>query len=228
MVAASLSRYKVGFLTMSSSRICWSCQGLVSNTSFCPTCKAIQPLNLKLDFFQIFNLPRAFDVDKNQLEQPYQTLQMQCHPDRFATRTATERRLSLEHVTRLNQAYQTLSDPLLRGGYLLEILGHTVLDAKKPSATDPVFLMEVMEYREELESVDFASSNASDRLDQLREQAEHRVDSELLKLKNSFDDYFISPKASLLDQAAKTLDRCVYHRRFLEALDQAEETLFSQ
>lgn len=202
---------------------CWSCRGLVPGGAFCPVCQMIQPPDLTVDFFQLFDLPTGFPLERALLDARYQALQRQFHPDRFATRSATERRLSLEHVTRINQAYQTLLDPLARSGYLLTRLGHPPPTPDRSGREDPEFLMEVMEHREALAAVDLTAAGAGEQLARLRSGAEERIHGELRTLTR----LFAASDAGGMGEIAQANHRLQYHRRFLEALDQAEETLFS-
>lgn len=204
---------------------CWSCQGLVTNEPFCPTCQVIQPPDPALDYFQLFGLPMAFPLDMARLEQLYQSLQRHYHPDRFAARGATERRFSLEHVTRLNQAYQTLRDPLARSNYLLaRIAGPDFLTASQ-EAMDAEFLLEVMEDREALEAVNLSAGDAGQRLERLRGQAMARIEQEEAALHRLFAVVIATPAPASLQQIAQINHRLRYHHRFLEAVDQAEERM---
>ncbi|WP_130471395.1 Fe-S protein assembly co-chaperone HscB, partial [Candidatus Magnetaquicoccus inordinatus] len=119
-----------------------------ADLAFCPTCQIIQPVAPDADFFALFSLPATFVLDTAALQQPYQALQREFHPDRFAQRSASERRLSIEQVTHLNRAYQTLLDPLLRSEYLLQRSGAKAGIDEKELSRDPLFLLEVMEQRE--------------------------------------------------------------------------------
>lgn len=51
----------------------------------------------------------------------------------------------------INKAYHTLKNPLSRAQYILEQYGHQVNEGD--SLSDPSLLMDVMEFREELEEV---------------------------------------------------------------------------
>lgn len=219
---ANRSRYDGPTLSLPNGvgHPCWSCRGLVTGGAFCPVCQVIQPPDLAVDFFQLFDLPKGFSLERTLLDVRYQALQRQFHPDRFATRSATERRFSLEHVTRINQAYQTLLDPLARSGYLLTCLGHLPPRSGQP---DPEFLMEVMEQREALDAIDLTAAGAGERLARLRSEAETHIDQELQRLTR----LFAAPDAGGMEEIAQANHRLQYRRRFLEALDQAEETLFS-
>ncbi len=102
--------------------------------------------------FELFGLPRSFSVDRQLLDARFRELQRTVHPDRFVNATDTERRLSVQQATRINEGYQTLKDPLLRGRYLLELTGIDHNDYHR-TPRDARFLMEQMELREALSRV---------------------------------------------------------------------------
>lgn len=104
------------------------------------------------NYFELFDLPIEFSVDTDTLERRYRTLQQVVHPDRYATASDLERRLSMQQATRLNEACQVLKNPLLRARYLLELKGVRWEDEQSP-VVDPAFLMEQMELRESLSEV---------------------------------------------------------------------------
>ena len=99
------------------------------------------------DFFALFGLRRAYRIDAARLDQAYHELQGQVHPDRHAHLPETEKRLSMQWATQVNEAYRTLKKPLLRANYLLRLAG-TDTDHESNTAMPPEFLMEQMEWRE--------------------------------------------------------------------------------
>lgn len=106
-------------------------------------------LDLSQDYFALFGLPVGYSVDTEQLAERYRALQQALHPDRFAGAGEREKRLSMQASTRVNQAYQTLRDPLARARYLLSLhTGDT--SAGSETVQDMAFLMEQMELREAL------------------------------------------------------------------------------
>ena len=46
------------------------------------------------------------------LDRAYRDVQAQVHPDRFVNATEAERRASMQQATRVNEAYQTLRNPI--------------------------------------------------------------------------------------------------------------------
>lgn len=109
-------------------------------------------MDLQQDFFSLFDLPRRFRLDSTVLDQRYRALQAEVHPDKAAHLPAAEQRLAMQRATQVNEAYQTLRDPLRRGRYLLHLAG---VDTQEETNTAmPLdFLMQQMEWREALEQV---------------------------------------------------------------------------
>jgi molecular chaperone HscB len=97
--------------------------------------------------FELLGLPVAYAVDASRLEKGYRDLQSQVHPDRFAARTDSDRRVALQWATRANEAYRTLRDPVDRARYLLGLEGYDTGEETNTSMP-PDFLMQQMEWRE--------------------------------------------------------------------------------
>lgn len=106
-------------------------------------------LDLTRNYFEMFGLPVDFIVDSSALANHYRELQRVVHPDRYAHGSAQEQRLSLQQATLVNEAYETLKDPLKRAQYLLLLHGID-MNAKQESTKDTGFLMQQLELREAL------------------------------------------------------------------------------
>jgi molecular chaperone HscB len=106
-------------------------------------------LDFSKNYFELFGLPVGYIIDSAELASHYRDLQRVVHPDRYANAPEQERRLSMQGATRINEAYQTLKDPLLRAHYLLSLNGID-MDAQQESTRDTAFLLEQLELREEL------------------------------------------------------------------------------
>ncbi len=109
-------------------------------------------LDLKQNYFALFSLPVRFEIDADVLTGNYRALQQAIHPDRFASGTAQEKRLSMQAASYVNEAYQVLKDDLRRASYQLSLCGIDI-DAETGTGVDPVFLMEQIEYREQLAKI---------------------------------------------------------------------------
>ncbi len=136
---------------------CWSCKGPVAGRAlFCSVCGAVQGPGA-VDHFTRLGLAPGFDIDLGQLERQYFGFQRRLHPDRFAGKSPREKALSQQQATALNEAYETLKDPLKRAAYLLAHRGRPVDLTACGTINDPELLMEQMEKREaiaEAESLD--------------------------------------------------------------------------
>ncbi len=108
--------------------------------------------DLSSDYFHLFGIPVSFSVDTGALMQRYRELQQVVHPDRFATSSEQERRLSLQYATHINEGLRVLKDPLERARYLLQLKG-VQWDDEQTTLSDPEFLMQQMELRESLSEV---------------------------------------------------------------------------
>ena len=129
---------------------CWSCHGPVAGEIlFCATCGAVQPPG-QADHFTRLGLSPSFAVDPVQVDRAYFVRQRLLHPDRFATRTPRERALSQQQATALNEAYETIKDPLRRADYLLHLRRDSVTPEGCHLVHDPALLTEALELREAL------------------------------------------------------------------------------
>ncbi|ADW70683.1 Fe-S protein assembly co-chaperone HscB [Granulicella tundricola] len=87
------------------------------------------------DFFTVFSLPRHLHLDTAALEKAFYAQSRKLHPDRFASRPAAEQEAALAESSRLNDAYRTLKDPILRTQYLLTLEG-VELEEQSKAATE--------------------------------------------------------------------------------------------
>jgi molecular chaperone HscB len=102
------------------------------------------------NYFELFGMNPAFDIDVAILETNFRKIQSESHPDRFVTATSTEKLQSMQLATLANEAYQTLKQPANRAKYLLEQQGITAI-AETNTAMPADFLMQQMEWREAME-----------------------------------------------------------------------------
>jgi molecular chaperone HscB len=112
--------------------------------------KASGPAFAARNHFAIFGLPEKFGLDMAALESAWRAVQGAVHPDRFAGGTDAQRLLALQMSTQINQAHETLKDPVRRASYLCELQG-VPIDAERNTAMPEDFLMQQMEWRESME-----------------------------------------------------------------------------
>ena len=109
-------------------------------------------ITLASNDFELFDVPQRFAQDRAALDARWKDLQREAHPDKFAARGAAAQRLAMQWSVRINEAYQRLKDPLKRAAYLCE-LGGAPVNAENNTAMPAQFLMQQMEWREELDTI---------------------------------------------------------------------------
>ena len=141
---------------------CWSCAVAHNpSTLFCPHCSKIQP-PASGDYFSVFGLVPALDLDLGMLEHQFHKLSRKLHPDRFARASSNEKEWSLADTALLNDAYRTLKDPIRRTEYLLKLRGaeigeeHAGKDRRDPSRVPPDLLEEAFDLNMQLEEMRMA------------------------------------------------------------------------
>ena len=167
-------------------------------------------VELSSTHFELFGLPQAFEVDRELLDSRFRELQMAVHPDRFASASDQERRISMQQATRINEGYETLKDPLRRGRYLLELGGYEFND-EHHTISAPEFLMEQMELREGLGGV----RGSPDPLDKLGVIMD-RIAADLDALVTELNDNLAAGSANNHAAAAATLMKMQFFRKLDE------------
>jgi molecular chaperone HscB len=107
-----------------------------------------------MNYFEVFGLPKALNIDLKTLERTFHELSRKSHPDYFTTAAPEERQKVLQLTATLNDAYRTLRHPVRRVEYLVNLEGFKPDGSKVPKS----FLMEVFEINEQLEEVKAGSA----------------------------------------------------------------------
>jgi molecular chaperone HscB len=154
-----------------------------------------------MSYFEVFSLPPKLTIDTAALEKQFYTLSRKLHPDRFAGKPLVEQEAALAQSSRLNDAYRTLKDPVLRTQYLLKIEG-IELEEQSKAATDaaratgiekkqvvpPELLEEVFELNMQLQEMRAAKQMGED---------EPELRRSLLATKDAFDARMVETQAGL-------------------------------
>ena len=164
----------------------------------------MKPFDLQQDFFSLFKFPVRFQIDGSALEQKFRALQAEVHPDKFAHLTESERRMSMQWATRVNEGYQTLRNPLNRARYLLSLQG---VDTQEDSNTAmPVdFLMQQMEWREALEETRQTKNGTA--LEKLEQRVQHEMRLLQKQLATDLDETHDYAAASGIVRKLKFLEK---------------------
>lgn len=162
--------------------------------------------------FALFQLQPAFQLDLDQLSARYLELARGVHPDRFADASEAEQRRALEQSANLNEAYQTLKNPAKRARYLLAISGHEL--PLEVTVHDPEFLLQQMQWREELEDLQDSADLAGVAVFKRRlKDAQHTLNESFAACWN---DAAQREQAERLMRRMQFLDKLTYEVRQLE------------
>jgi molecular chaperone HscB len=129
-----------------------------------------------MNYFELFELPVSFKIDKNKLAQKYFELQKKYHPDFFAQDTEHEQEQALEISSQLNKALKIFKNPDQTIKYVLQL--KELLEEEEKYQLPPAFLMEMMELNEEL------SENSAQQVQEL----ENQLYSEVEPIIENYDD----------------------------------------
>jgi molecular chaperone HscB len=111
------------------------------------------------DHFALFGLAQKFAIDPIALESAWRAIQAAVHPDKYASGSDTQRRLALQLSMQINEAHDTLKDPIRRAAYLCQLNGVSI-DAERNTAMPADFLNQQMEWRESMDDA-VAAKNMS-------------------------------------------------------------------
>ncbi|VDK43342.1 unnamed protein product [Anisakis simplex] len=163
-------------------RDCWKCEKALSclkQKFFCPSCSAIQPL--QENFFDYLGVRASFDVDTSLIKKHFLQLQSQIHPDKFTRCSMKEKEISEFCSSYLNDAYQTLTEPLRRAKYLLELKGQSC-NAEETTTSNGDFMLLMMELNEEADSL-----QTEDEVKRMIAKVDENIDQLCLQFKNHFE-----------------------------------------
>ena len=118
---------------------------------------AVENRSMYDNYFELLNLERKFDIDKNKLHVNYIRLQQVLHPDKQINKTNAQKFLAMEYASQLNKAYQILNDDKKRAEYLLS-LDDIIINQEENNNVhpDPIMLNEILEISEEPEQYDIS------------------------------------------------------------------------
>lgn len=174
---------------------------------------------LAQNYFKLFALAETYDLDLTELSSRYRNLQSAVHPDKFANATDQERRLSVQQSALINEAFQTLKNPLKRAQYMLGLRGVDV-DNAAGSSMDAQFLMKQMQLREELEQVR-DRENPSSTLMTISREIEQAID----EYQSVLSEMFKKSGDQHLDQISDYVRRMQFMVKLRSEVELLEEQL---
>ena len=172
-----------------------------------------------MNYFDWFGLQADYLLDLTELKQRYQQLQKRFHPDNYGASPDSERLLAVQKAAQINDAYQTLKDPLRRAEYLLQLRG-VALPEQAQSFADSDFLMQQMALRERLAEVEEATDPLA---------ALDVLDAEVAALKHDYQQQLNACMASddkaLWQQAGDIVRKLKFVNKLQQEIAAKEEQL---
>ena len=149
-----------------------------------------------------------FVIDVRRLRKEFIQLQAKAHPDRHQ---GADKARAEGASARINEAYKTLQNPLLRAQYILALRGVNVAEDETAKIDDPELLMEVLETREEIEAAEDENE-----LNPLKERNDSRIEESEKALDAAF-------KADDIKTAEEEAVKLRYWINIKESLDAWEK-----
>ncbi|MGB2427382.1 MAG: co-chaperone HscB [Alteromonas sp.] len=172
------------------------------------------------NYFELFGLPTAFELDMAALSQTYQELQRLTHPDRFAAQGQQQQRIALQKNSLVSDGYAVLKSPAKRAEHLLSLRG-IELAGETQTMQDMEFLMQQMEWREML--ADVTEDSGEQVIDELHDiiEAQHR------KLYRALTEQLNQQHADSDQSAADTLRKIKFIDKLHAEVTEKEDQFFS-
>lgn len=169
-----------------------------------------------MNYFELFGLPSQFQLDGSLLSSQFRELQKRFHPDNFASASERDRLMAVQKASEINDAYQVLKSPLSRAEYLLAENGVDIR-GEQQTMSDPMFLMEQMELREELEDIP-SSSEPEDALFDFDNKVSKMYKQHLKSVEQELND-------GLWQQAAERIRKLKFIAKLKNEIELVEEKL---
>ena len=171
-------------------------------------------------YFELFAVPVDYNIDLATINKNYLELQRAVHPDRHANASSRDKLMSVQSAAEINDALQTLKHPVKRAEYMLSELGVDIR-AEQQTLQDPLFLMQQMELREELEELSSSSDPdaAIAQFEQQIKQLDNQYSAQLAEQLASADE-------QQWQQAADNIRKLKFVYKLRDELERIEDSLF--
>ncbi|MDF2155572.1 co-chaperone HscB [Vibrio sp. CAU 1672] len=169
-----------------------------------------------MNHFELFGLPTQFKLDGSLLSSQFLELQKRFHPDNFAAASERDRLMAVHKAAQINDAYQVLKNPISRAEYILAEQG-TDIRGEQHTMQDPMFLMEQMELREELEHI-ADRADPEDELFDFDSKVSKMYQQHLLSVEQELND-------GLWEQAAQRVRKLKFIAKLKNEIELVEDKL---
>ncbi|GAB5381720.1 MAG: co-chaperone HscB [Aliiglaciecola sp.] len=173
-----------------------------------------------MNFFTLFGLPEQFKLDKNHLANVYKSLAQVTHPDKFSTASEQQKLLSVQKSSQVNDGYNVLKHPLSRAEHMLELRGLSLQHETK-TLQDPAFLMQQMEWREQLEDAQYAKEPMT-----VLEDLEQELQTQTAEQYKILEDLLVSSDEQSNQKAAAEIRKLKFMHKLLSEIARKEEEWF--
>ena len=198
---------------------CHTCESTLVSRLFCFSCNALQPFPREIDFFEVLGFPVSFELKSTELEERYQELSLELHPDFYGSAPEAEKLLSETAAAILNTAFKTLCEPTLRASYLLHL--QSAKQKLDERSLPEGFLAEMFFLQEELDEL--LDSGNSLELCKMRDALQNRKTDIEADYAPLFKKHEEQPEDSgILQQLQTHLNAERYLRRLLERIPVAD------
>ena len=200
----------------SEHKSCQTCSDSLISPLFCFSCNSLQSISDDIDHFEVMGMPHCFEIDSEELENLYQRLTLEMHPDFFAEASDEQKRLSEKSSVMLNAAYSTLREPASRAGYLLSLFakGKNLQTDKLPEG----FLQDMFIFQESLDEI--LESGDQSALCKMNEDLQNRCNFIESNYADLFKKLENSPEnTEILQQLQTQLNTERYLRRLLDRIN---------
>lgn len=167
--------------------------------------------------FAIFDLPVTFNIDLGLLSNRYLELQKSLHPDNFVTADSATQRQAMQKALEINDALKVLRDPVQRAEAIIAIETGNAIDPEQRSTQDVAFLMQQLEWREELEDIEQKADDA------ILNRFAQRIKQTRLQILNTLNDALTDRNWYL---ATQSCDKLRFIEKLNSEIERVEERLF--
>ena len=195
---------------------CQSCSDSLISPLFCFSCNSLQAISNDIDHFEVMGIPHCFEIDSEELENLYQRLTLEIHPDFFGAAPEEQKRLSEKSSVMLNAAYSTLREPASRARYLLSLFakGNSLQTEELPEG----FLQDMFTFQESLDEM--LESGDQSALCKMNEDLQDRYNFIESNYASLFKKLESSPEnTEILQQLQTQLNTERYLRRLLDRIN---------
>lgn len=177
--------------------------------------------------FDVLGLPSKLSLDTKNLSAHFYALSRLHHPDFHQNAAAAERLKTLRHAAAVNDAYETLRDPVKRGRWWLEFRGRK---AAMTPRVPPALGFLVFEVQDALEEMRGGAAGTGPVL-RFREAVNNELTfrgEQLDQLFRDLDEVAPGEDNALLEQLEELLAEMSYLRTLLRDIEQGLESAGEQ